>query len=403
MFKKKRNRIIGVLLCCMVLLSGCKALHTEVEVEDAWTSLLASLKETAPNKVDEHITCQISDKFSIDADVILPDEMETYEAGKLTMYRHLFEESDRERLSKLLAEECGWTDPDIWELETRQSDDVLENGEFQTVSVSKEKENGNIRVRDTSLSAENYEFYAQYWRWGLGLYGDTVGTQDSDYMAWMLETEELDFATAEEIEQKAKDLTKKVGVETACDSIVYNCRQEEIQRAADEIIAYYEKIGLLDHGVEPVVEKEDEAYVVQLQQGEGGIPLFPYELSRNVTKGVYITGSQGYAVYSANGLEAFNLHSVYDIASVGEKQAVISLGDILEQHYKKQEVNSTAKEKIVRIQLYYLAVCVNGDTLEFEGIPVWCIMSDVLSSDGSGREERKTVVYDAYTGEELLW
>ena len=403
MFKKKRNRIIGILLCCMVLLSGCKPLHAEVEVEDVWASLLASLREREPNKVDEHITCQVSDKFSIDADVILPDEMETYEAGKLTMHRHLFEESDRERLAKILAEECGWTDPDMWKLKVRQSDDVLENGKNETISNNIKEMNGGIFIRDTILSAEDYDFYAQYWGWGLGLYGDTVGPEDENYMAWMLETEELDFATAEETEKKAQALMEKVGVEASCDSIVYSCTQEAVQRAADEVIAFWhEEAGLLDYPVEPVVEKEDEAYVVQLQQGAEGIPLFPYEMSVNVTKAKWITGSQSYAVYSAEGLKAFELRTVYDIASVGEKQAIIPLADILEQYYKKQEVNSVIKEKVVRIQLYYLAVCTDGETLEFEGTPIWCIMSDVTSPANS-MEYRQTTVYDAYTGEELSW
>ena len=403
MYKKKLSSIVGIFLCGIVLLSGCKPMHTETDVEQEWSSLLASLKETAPNKVDDHIVCEITDKFHIDADIILPDEMESYEAGKLTMYRHLFEESDRERMAELLAKECGWADPGMWKLETRESEDVLENGKYQTVSRDTADGNVNITIRDTVLSAENYDFYAQYWSWGLGLYGDTIGTQDYNYMSWMLETEELDFATAEESDEKAKNLMEKIGVEAVCDSIVYSCTQEEVQRAADAVIADYEASGLLDHGIEPLVEKEDEAYVVQLQQGVEGIPLFPYELSSNVTKGVFLTGPQSYAVYSARGLEAFRLQSVYDIASIGEKQAIISLADILEQHYQKQEVNAVIKEKVVRVQLYYLAVCVNADTLEFEGIPVWCIMSDVSSSAGSGREERRTVVYDAYTGEELLW
>lgn len=404
MYKKKLGSIVGILLCGIVLLSGCKPMHEEEKVvEQEWSLLLDSLKETAPNKVDDHIVCEITDKFHIDADVILPDEMDSYEAGKLTMYRHLFEESDRERMAEILAEECGWTDSDMWKLETRESDDVLENGEYQTISASTADGDGGIIIRDTMLTATNYDFYAQYWSWGLGLYGDTIGTQEYDYMSWMLETEELDFATAEESNQKAKDLMEKIGVEAVCESIVYNCTQEEVQRAANAVIADYEAVGLLEHGVEPLVEKEDEAYVVQLQQGAEGIPLFPYELSSNVTKGVFLTGSQSYAVYSARGLEEFRLQSVYDIASIGEKQAIISLADILEQHYQKQEVNTVIKEKVVRVQLYYLAVCVNGDTLEFEGIPVWCIMSDVSSSAGSGREERRTVVYDAYTGEELLW
>ena len=402
MFKKKRNRIIGILLCCMILLSGCKPLHAEIEVEDAWTSLLESLKKIAPNKVDDHITCQITDKFSIDADVILPDEMETYEAGKLVMYRHLFEESDRERLAKLLAEECGWTDPDIWKLKIRESDDVLENGENEMISTSVKEGNGYIGIRDTTLSATDYDFYAQYWGWGLGLYNDTVGPEDENYMAWMLETEELDFATAEETEKKAQALMQKVGVEADCDSIVYSCTQEAVQRAADEVIAYYEEVGLSDYPAEPVVEKEDEAYVVQLQQGAEGIPLFPYEMSTNVTKTIGVTGSRSYAVYSADGLEDFELRSVYDIASIGEKQTIIPLADILEQYYKQKEADLVVKEKVVRIQLYYLAVCIDGDTLKFEGTPVWCIMSDVLSS-GSPTEHRKTTVYDAYTGEELLW
>lgn len=402
MYKKKWSSIIGIFICGMVLLSGCKPLHAETDVKQDWSSLLTSLKETAPNEVEEHITCEISDEFSIDADVILPNEMETYEVGKLTMHRHLFEESDRERLAEFLAKECRWTDSDTWKLKTDVSEDRLENAEFQTVSRGVANMDGGIIIRDIALSADNYDFYAQYWSWGLGLYGDTVGTQDTDYMAWMLETEELDFATKEEIEKKAKNLMEKIGVEVSCDSIVYSCTQEEVQRAADAVIGAYEAENFFEHGIEPVVEKEDEAYVVQLQQGAEGIPLFPYELSSNVTKGVFLTGSQSYAVYSAEGLEAFELQSVYDIASVGEKQIILSLSDILELHYENQKVNTTSKEKVVKAQLYYLAVCVNADTLEFEGRPVWCIMSDV-SSAGSGIEERKTVVYDAYTGEELLW
>lgn len=375
----------------------------EEKEEKDWESLVTELKETVPNEVDSHIYMEASENFCVDADVLLPEQLDAYSVGNLTMYRHVFRDEEKEELMKILLAEFEWNKDMMSKTSYRVKDDMLENGEKETALSLDYNENGTIIVQSRAISASSGPLSEHYSEWGIFIFDEKE--EDPDYFELLkqIENDCLEFASVEEVKKYTKEFTEKLEIKFDCESEVYAFSTDKIESMVEQQKKFYDEINVTDVEMEQSVTNEDEAYCVVLLQGAGGIPLFPYEISSTVTNTTF-AGSQCYAFYSAQGIVDMKIRNVYDIENIGEDKEILSLGEILETHYNQRGKQNSAKEKVIKIRLYYLPICVDESNLKFEAKPVWYILSNVeRGTEGLKNSTREAVVYDAVTGEELPW
>lgn len=401
---KKCTRVtILSILFCVCLITGCKSMKVEEEQGMDFEALVAELKETKPNEVDSHITLEGTENFGIDADIFIPEQMETYTVGNIIMYRHVFEDEEKEELMKILMDEFEWDKNLISETDYRVKDDTFENGEKETALSLNIDETRSAIVQSRAISADNGLLGQRYSDWSISIFNEIQ--DDPDYFTLLKKTEKdvLEFCSIEEVKAYAKEFAEKFGIEFDCESEVYAFSSEELENRINQKQNFYEGINITDIEIEKNVSKQDEAYWIVLLQGTDGIPLFPYELSNNITNTTFV-GSKCTALYSAQGIERIELRNVYDIEKVEEAQNIKSIGDILETYYNQRGKQTLAKETVIKIRLYYLPICVDETQLKFEARPVWYILSNVEQGSGEFLDTiREAVVYDAVTGEELSW
>ena len=269
------------------------------------------------------------------------------------------------------------------------TDEVMENGESITATGIEEGEAfAQVRSRNMLLTKNRLKMD----NWGIGAFSENI----SNYLAEMELFKDLDFLSVDEVIAEAHTLVKELGLAFDSAEWVYSCSMESLQKVVQREQALYEEIKM-ETDKDFNVTKEDEAYILYLYQGHKGIPFIPYELSSDITGSLLGVVNRCELTYSANGLESLTLRNPYDIGEVEETVEILSAGEILEQHYKR---NAGSEETVIKMQLYYQPIHVEG--LEFIAKPVWYILSDVpnLYSD---KLTRDAVVYDAVTGQELPW
>lgn len=399
--RKKCRLVVSIISICVVFITGCKPMSNKTGVDNEFESLIKEFKTIAPNEVDSHITINISEKFSMDADIIISDELETYSVENLKMKRHLF--TDKEILLKKIIEEFRWKQENLTDIQFRLLDDTLENGEKETVlSIEDESENsGYAYVRDRYVTVDN-ELGRQYGAWSISAYSEINIEPDMCYLEEMKEEISLDFLSVEKVKDYASKLVKDFEIDFWVDSTVYTCTLEKLQNVMEREHRFYIENGW-DDEIRREVNKDDEAYFVTMQQGNKGISFFPYNVSKEVSNS-YLVGNQCCIIYSKDGIEDLYISNMYDIIDTVEKKEIISLGDLLEIYYNQYGNTLATREEIIKIQLYYLPICTDEMNLEFTAKPIWYVLSNV-ERDMAGEKtiQRRAVMYDAATGEEIKW
>lgn len=368
------------------------------EEVDEFKSLVAELKEVQPNRADSHIVLEGTNSFCIDAEIHISEELESYSLGNLTMYRQVFKDEDKESIMQMIIEEFAWGEELLEKASYRVKDEMFENGELETALSLFIDEYKSVIVQSRGISVSNGSLGERYRGWGIGIENEIQ--EDPDYYKLLTETnEELEFASMQTITTNINALMQKLGIEYQCESEVYSFSLNQLENRIANDKKFYEDIGLTYDDNQANVGKHEEAYCVILLQGANGVPLFPHEMSPGVTNSTFV-GSLSSVLYSAKGIEDINIRNLYDIETEGEKQCIYSLGEILEIYYNERAKETAAKEKIIKIGLYYLPVCVDEEQLKFEAKPIWYILSDVEYGT-LNNTFREWTVYDAVTGEEL--
>lgn len=395
--KKYRIHVLVLMIVCVYLFTGCKPLSVDKDETQSWQDVLEGLKEIAPNEVESHIEEKVSDSLSIDADIVISEELSAYSVGDLTMYRHLFENDEKETILRQLVDKCGWwSQNELPEMIFETTSTTIENGENESILLLDTDEGKNAWVRDLSLMAINQEFSQRYGDMALRAFFGPTWNPNCEYREVIEETVDLDFCTVIEAENDIREFTESLGIEFSCDSLVYTCTLERLNQIIEKQKNYYEQ---WNETYDMSVTKADEAYIMVLQQGYQGIPLFPYHLSNSVIN-TTASGNSCYAFYSAEGIEEMELRNVYDIKEAGKKNEIMSLGEVLELYCSKYGNELGVKETIKRIQLYYLPICTDKETLEFTAKPIWYFESYV---ERNANLMKRAVVFDAVTGEVLPW
>lgn len=396
--EKCMKTIVFGMLVLSCILTGCKPMKVNVETEMDFESLVEELKENQPNEVSSHIVLDGTDSFCMDAEIHISKELETYSLGKLTMYRHIITDEDKEFILKTLLNEFDWGEDLLKKSNYRVKDESFENEELETALSLYVDQNLSAIVQSRGISVEN-GYLGEFYR-GLGISVWNEIQEDPEYYKLLTVTnEELEFASIEKAKSDVTALMQKLGLDFQCESEIYTFSLEKLVDRIAQDRNFYEGSNIPYNEENAKVTKQDEAYNIVLLQGANGVPLFPYEMSPSVTNSTFV-GSQCSVLYSALGIENMGLRNLYDIKAEGESQHIYSLGEILEIYYNERAKETAAKEKIIKVGLYYLPVCVDEEHLKFEAKPIWYILSDV--EYGTLNDTfREWTVYDAVTGEEL--
>lgn len=404
--KVKKNHITlltGILLViCMI--AGCRPMNKESAVDADWEEVLAELKETAPNEVEDHISIEVSKNFIFDADISVSDELDTYSLEEVTMYRRIFEEEEKEIFLQRLMDETGWCGEEALTQAVLYGEEVgvptYENGQIDETLIL-EFEDKTAWIGDLDIHVGNDTFIEKYGIFTDNLFPSRTSNPATDYIEIIKEPAELDFMSLQEAETYIKQFSESFGIEFQCETISYVCTLERLEKIAN-LLEDYKQQYRPDYE-SPDFTKEEEAYIIVLQQGYKGVPILPYNLSKTETNTTW-TSTQCYAFYSANGIEELSLQYVFDIKKGMNPKEILSLGDILERYCDQYADSIGIKETVVKVQLHYLPVLTDEETGEFTAKPVWYVLSNIERDTPEGKTmTRRATVYDAVTGEVLKW
>lgn len=209
---KNKTYLAGI-MAGLLLLSGCNPMSREVVQEDGWAEVLDELKTGTPDQIESHITADVSESLTIDADISGIDGLNAYELENIKMERHLFK-SNKEEILQLVLEEMPIVNPT--EPAERQTDYYLENGEEEiSLGVDSEEEVGFVQVRDSYMVGTTEE----YWQLYEGLNAFDVYTYKgyrelsdpalAGHFGELESDRDLEFLSLEEAEQYLVEFFKK--------------------------------------------------------------------------------------------------------------------------------------------------------------------------------------------------
>lgn len=390
---KNKTYLAGI-MAGLLLLSGCNPMSREVVQEDGWAEVLDELKTGTPDQIESHITADVSESLTIDADISGIDGLNAYELENIKMERHLFK-SNKEEILQLVLEEMPIVNPT--EPAERQTDYYLENGEEEiSLGVDSEEEVGFVQVRDSYMVGTTEE----YWQLYEGLNAFDVYTYKgyrelsdpalAGHFGELESDRDLEFLSLEEAEQYLVEFLKKTGVEMDCNIKIFSASEEVLQKIAEE-----EEADLS-------FQKENEAYWILFPQSYKGVPFISATVPASVSNSSYGVHQDNYLLLTEKGILDFGVRNVFDIDGTESPQPIISVGEVLEKVVQRHEqtAKENVKERVVEVELCYLPVWDGGTSMSFTAKPVWYVRSVVIEDNWEGVSE---TIYDAVTGDEISW
>ena len=393
---KNMIRRIGYILVSVLLLTGCGgyALENEDTTVDTWAETVEKWKEMSPQEIGDHVTVEVSDTYHIDADIMLSDELDSYEVARVKLTRHLYEDpaSVLEELLNYLGIEYEG------EIEVREKDDLLENGNMmQSAGVKYGGGEYWVQVR-TAYATMTSPFTENYGTWNMQNVYDrqALGRVHHDFMAEPSEKELITEAEILEIKEKLESI---FGVEFMEEYTLYTCTAERLQQVVEWELEFMKALGM---EIAPEeywqVSEADEGTVLSFYQGYKGIPLLADSPNHSVTGAVW--GVQNYCqvISSKEKVEEVSLQNPFEIKEEVETVKILSFGELMEKHAAGRGALETT---VVNVGLYYTPIY-TGEGLDFVTKPVWYIQIET-PLEGSAYVQRDSILYDAVTGEEIPW
>lgn len=394
---KKFIKMVCVVFVGTLLFTGCGgyALNKEDTTVDTWAETVEAWKTMKPNEVENHITVEVSDTYRIDADIMIPDELDSYEVSTIHLSRHVYED-----VAAVLEEwmECYGIEYDA-EIEVREKEDELENGEMMKLArvTFGEEENSSAQVR-TTYAIMDSPFSSSNGDWRLqNIYErQEFGRIHHEYMKQPVEEE---LITEEEILAIKEDLENIFEVEFLDDYTLYTCTVERIEKAVEWELAYMESLGVeADTEKDWEITEDDEGTILSFRQGYEGIPLIAMDPSKSETGAMWRIANYCQVVSSKDKIEGIHLLNPYDITGEAERVRILSFGEIMEQHATSRQGIETM---VVNVGLYYLPIY-TGEGLKFTAKPVWYVQME-MPVPNTEYTQRDALLYDAVTGEEIAW
>lgn len=388
--KKKIICIICGILISILLLTGCKPLSRENTTGE---DIITEWKEVSPDKLDMHITVELSDSYQIDADIMLSEELKSYEVKKILISRKVLENVDVV-LENWLSY-CGVSD--FEEVIVSEREEPLENGVNMQMAHVNFGENDNSWAQVRSVYAiMSTPFSDNYRTWGLHrmFHRQLLWRAHHELLA---EDTDIELVSNEEIHDIQKQIEKTFQV-NFMDCVVYGCTLERLQEVLEWELKYDQDTGTQrNEDARWEATEDDEGLILCFRQGYEGIPVFYDEPSSNSTGGIWAVENYCMVTVSKEKVEGLEFMNPYEIKGASETVKILSFGEFIEKHIIARKGLDT---KVVNIGLYYLPIY-TGNELDFEAKPIWCVQTE---EEGElGYPVRNTTIYDAVTGDEIPW
>lgn len=387
----KKRKHWSIVCICMVIcvITSCKSVEKERTTVDTWDKILLELKEQTPDEVEKELKQKVSNKISLDAEIMIPDTVKEYMVSDITVTRHLLDyefiaEYWKSYLDELEIEEevSGIADESIEDDRKLNVHNVVyKNGSYITsrehyFSMARE----DILKKRTAIIAP-------------------LGYEDDRGLEYATK-EDLDFKTIEEVDKELREMLTTFGVTNLVrENICYTASVENLKKAAEaqgeEYTNQMELIGLTDTSI----TKEDEMYWLEYLQGYNEIPFIRYTVEESVTGTFWGKVSNSiYVCYGAEGIASITSGNFYDFKEEKEEKEIWSVGAVLEKFIEQKESDlKTKKVKVTSVELSYLPIVSQGDKLEFDCVPVWAVAYKERTKENSLYTEN-VVIYDARDG-----
>lgn len=393
-----KRKILTALLCgAAALLAGCNPMDDtaqNTESDAAWQEALQASVGGKPNELPDTLELEVSDTLTFDAELGVSHSLSDYQVPTLTVSRHLL--SPTEDVDKLLNY-FQVADADIEDRSYSNKEDVLENGQEIYADTVYLDGDGMIQVRDwyftVSLPGVSDTYYFQG-------FDNRYKTDDLTLFHWLNKDEELGFCTIENAKAAVQELFESMELEFMEEPRVYSASKQVLkdmaEQAREEAVARQLSEEEIEARYPLDITEEQEVYYLVYRQGYEGVPYMFKDADSSLSNTTMTFGGCE-VLYGADGIYEISSKCLYDIEQVQETEEILSAQKILEDFINRYMDNP--QNRLVRgLDLEYLLVLKDGNSLTFEAKPVWIISLHRTAGESILPEY---IIYDAVTGEEL--
>lgn len=333
----------------------------------------------------KHVSKTVNEQVSVDADVIIPQELNILSVNVYSAQKAVFGEESTYRL--FFGDEP---------FASRKENSQKKNGLHSTFYTAEDGRTllagANACIFQTSLS--------QYVR---NIFVDN-GFDPNYNVPRYTKQSELDFETKEGAFANIKEILSQLNIEVynqyQCYTMPYDVMREESLKLKQDL-----PIAAGDYKTEWA--KEEDCYLFRLNAYIEPLPII-YEDHGNPDDGTLVLGSTIEVIYSVNGVEYLLANSIYKQKSTEQENVnLISLDDALAK--AEMLVNSviiTGEIKIEEIKLQYIPLPADKNGMQFTLVPAWSFR--VANTIPLENNETKTITtrywihVNAITGEEIV-
>ena len=223
--------------------------------------------------------------------------------------------------------------------------------------------------------------------------------------------EHLDFATKEEAIQQAEKIFKQLSIETDSNVEIYaidHKTMQEQQAARIKKEKAYTNDPTDGYKYKTNFTTDDDFYMMYFSMTQNGIPITRQSYIPATTERS-LNGSTARVCYSNKGILELNPQSIYEQQGVAESPTkLIAVEDAINiAHEKGNAIITSDKTTISAIDFEYVPVPYNSNYNEVKLVPCWCLTETQLSKNGKPSKDQKdessthsTMIFiNAVTGE----
>lgn len=372
---RRKIYIIGI-LCGILLLTGCEK---GKNISNKAEQITSNVIKKASYKDGDTIQKQIDTNIKINAEVNIPESLQSLKINKTKAYRPNLNEKN------------------IKEIFFQKNDKLFKNidsgynsrefGKYDSICYTSADGASLIyEPADIEYSNLNREYYLNC------LFTDP---QFEDYnLDRYPQSEELSFAKKEKVFQKIKKVFDTLNIPISEDYTSYSLNHKQLKK---EEKAMDSNGNIHTENEKKSWKEDDDAYYFILHQEINGVPIEQSGYGDGYT-GTGVEETKLEVIYVKKGWISFEEQWGYSLEQTDTVWNIIPVKKALEYFQKKCDMLVlNEKWNISEISLKLLPVFKKNNDYEIR--PVWFFEGDSLDQDK--KEHKITIIFDAITGKEI--
>ena len=372
---RRKIYIIGI-LCGILLLTGCEK---GKNISNKAEQITSNVIKKASYKDGDTIQKQIDTNIKINAEVNIPESLQSLKINKTKAYRPNLNEKN------------------IKEIFFQKNDKLFKNidsgynsrefGKYDSICYTSADGASLIyEPADIEYSNLNREYYLNC------LFTDP---QFEDYnLDRYPQSEELSFAKKEKVFQKIKKVFDTLNIPISEDYTSYSLNHKQLKK---EEKAMDSNGNIHTENEIKSWKEDDDAYYFILHQEINGVPIEQSGYGDGYT-GTGVEETKLEVIYGKKGWISFEEQWGYSLEQTDTVWNIIPVKKALEYFQKKCDMLVlNEKWNISEISLKLLPVFKKNNDYEIR--PVWFFEGDSLDQDK--KEHKITIIFDAITGKEI--